>query len=498
MPVAQKTRNNKTSPSLQYDPLEPRQMLVGDICDVIFAADFEDVEVAPGNFEHVESISGFAATNAAVEVQHDVPIVGPASSGDQHLELDGTNGISVTLSDRVNDGLLLRFDFSPRPGVGAQQNTVEIWYNGELLNSVTDDGSRNNTTEFRSVEFGLPAVSSASADLEFRSNSPDDNVGLGGLIDNVQVLATSSIPGLNPLEDQELAVGESLSVAASLDATTDDSVTYSIVNGPEGLTIDPQTGEITWVANQEAVDSSNADNVVLGFEDPVEEFQAGFESADLPPGTFDFFTEVDGFQSIHGRGVEVQREVASVGPASEGSRLLELDGTNGIFRDVDTSEGGQFQLELDFSPRPGVAANLNDVQVWWDGELIETVVGNGEGLVTTAFSRRLIDLPVPTSDSTRLELRSNSAPVGLGGLVDNIVLNRSAQTESAGELNKFQVVVQATIGDQIANTDFLICLTETVPEIELNDNLTGLSAQKMEERLMGMERFRQWTAPRYW
>ena len=109
-------------------------MLVSDITDVVFAADFEDVEVAVGSFGHFDSVSGFSATTGPVEVQHNAPFVGPASSGDQLLELDGTNGVSVSLSDRVDDGLVLRFDYSPRPGVDADQNTVEIWYNGILLN----------------------------------------------------------------------------------------------------------------------------------------------------------------------------------------------------------------------------------------------------------------------------------------------------------------------------------------------------------------------------
>ena len=266
---------------LAYGALEPRRMLVSDVSEIVFAADFEDVDVASGAFEHVESVSGFTATSDPVEVQHDVVGVGPASSGDQHLELDGTNGISVTLDDRVNDGLVLRFDFSPRPDVRAQQNTVEIWYNGELLNQVTDDGRRNRTTEFRSFEFGLPAVASDSATLEFRSNSPNDDVGLGGLIDNIRVLAASSIPGLGPIEDQELAVGDTLNVTASLDAATDESVTYSIVNGPEGLIINPETGEISWVANQDAVNSSNENNILQSVGDSEQEFQAGFEFAEL-------------------------------------------------------------------------------------------------------------------------------------------------------------------------------------------------------------------------
>ena len=140
MPVAKKSRKNKTSQPLQYDPLEPRQMLVGDVTDVVFAADFEDVEVAFRDFELVDSVSGFTATNAPVEIQRSVPGIGPSSSGNQHLELDGINGVSTTLSDRVGDGLVLRFDYSPRPRVDAQLKTVESWYNGNLLNQVAEDG----------------------------------------------------------------------------------------------------------------------------------------------------------------------------------------------------------------------------------------------------------------------------------------------------------------------------------------------------------------------
>ena len=49
---------------LAYGALEPRRMLVSDVSEIVFAADFEDVDVASGAFEHVESVSGFTATSA--------------------------------------------------------------------------------------------------------------------------------------------------------------------------------------------------------------------------------------------------------------------------------------------------------------------------------------------------------------------------------------------------------------------------------------------------
>lgn len=158
-------------------------MLDGDTNELIFGANFEDVFVEPGGYAFYREVSGFTATQAPVEIQYHHPSVGPAAEGNQHLELDGINGIAVELTESLDSGLLLRFQYSPRPGVDVEQGAIEVWWNDELIQTVTRDGSRLRTTEFEEIEIDLVAISKGSGRLEFRSNSPGDNSGLGGLID---------------------------------------------------------------------------------------------------------------------------------------------------------------------------------------------------------------------------------------------------------------------------------------------------------------------------
>ena len=177
---------------LAIETLEERMMLSGVNETLIFSAGFEDVAVAPGQFAQVAETSGFTATRNSVEIQHNPPGVGPASEGDQHLELDGVNGIFVDLTLENSGDLTLRFDYSARPGVSALQNTIEVYWDGNLIESVSDSGSFLSTTDFRTIETVLSGTSS-TARLEFRSTSPDDVLGLGGLLDDISVFQTETV-----------------------------------------------------------------------------------------------------------------------------------------------------------------------------------------------------------------------------------------------------------------------------------------------------------------
>ena len=103
---------------LAVEVLEPRMMLSGTVETLIFQADFEDVDVDKGSFAFFAEVSGLTASVRTVEVQNNPPSVGPAASGDQHLELDGVNAVFVDLTPTDND-LRLQFEYSARPGVNA-------------------------------------------------------------------------------------------------------------------------------------------------------------------------------------------------------------------------------------------------------------------------------------------------------------------------------------------------------------------------------------------
>ncbi|MEM9410078.1 MAG: putative Ig domain-containing protein, partial [Planctomycetota bacterium] len=459
---------------------EIRSLMTEATVETAFFADFEDVTVAPGEFDLFQNVSGFTATRAPIEIQNNHPAVGPAAGGNQMLELDGENGVFVDIDSSGGGSFTLTFDYSPRPGVDSLQNTVEVWWNNELVDTASGDGTRLDTTEFRRVTITLDSTGLDTTRLELRSSSPSDNIGLGGLVDNVRVERDLAPLLLNEIADQDAQVGSTVSVNASVqdNGASTDGLFYSINAGPQGIQIDSNTGAITWLASQENIDDSNSNNVRTVRGDRELVFQSSFEDVGVETGSFDFFTSLSGF-SAFGRGVEVQDNVASVGGSSDGSQHVELDGLNRIFRDIETNDQDEFELILDYSARPRVDLAGNTIEVWWDGVQIDTLAADGTSLSSTEFNEFRISLPGFSSDLTRLELRSNDPidNVGLGGLIDNVRLYRTPVMEMQGLDNKFEVLVQVeNATGQIDTETFTICVAGSITLVE-NDRFETTQQQ---------------------
>ena len=133
--VSSKTSPQEMAPGrstqLAIETLEERMMLNGTTETLVFSAGFEDVDVASGGFAAVRTTSGFTSIGGSVEVQNNPGGVGPASEGQQHLELDGLNGIFVDLTPASDSDLILQFDYSARPFVDAPQNAICLLYTSD-------------------------------------------------------------------------------------------------------------------------------------------------------------------------------------------------------------------------------------------------------------------------------------------------------------------------------------------------------------------------------
>ena len=456
---AKSTRKQEQANFLYVEQLEPRMMLNGSTGNLVFSAGFEDAELEPGQFAFFREISGFTSTDRQVEVQNNHPSVGAAAEGAHHLELDGVSGVYVEIEGVAAESFLLNVAYSARPGVSGAQNNIEVYWNGNLVETLSADGERLHTTRFEQFEIELPGMSGR---LEFRSNSPNDSIGLGGLIDDIRVFENQAPLELQEIDDQDLSLGSELDLSASLLPPNEnlEGVRYSLDNAPAGMTIDPQTGQITWTATQANIDNSPSqpDQTIVG--DPVLKFESGFEDVDVERGGFGFFDATSGFTAT-GRSVEVQDNHPSVGAASQGSQHLELDGVNGIHRDVETTDGNRYELVFDYSPRPQVEADLNAIEVWWGGQLIETVVRDGSRNRSTDFQEVRLELTGASGSAMRLEFRSNSPDdrIGLGGLLDNVRLYERDIEIIQGEQGKYEIDVIVT--DSLGRTDsesFTICV----------------------------------------
>ncbi|WP_283404417.1 cadherin domain-containing protein [Roseibium denhamense] len=148
---------------------------------------FESFDVASGKWsQFADDNSGAWTSDGKMEVWDNFGGVS-ATEGDQHLELDSeknVNSISQTVETSVGQVYDLSFDVQARTNDAS--NTVEVYWNGELVASVDPEKGTWQTVEFQVVGTGGDDV------LEFRETSEDNNT-YGAFIDDVRLTGTDRI-----------------------------------------------------------------------------------------------------------------------------------------------------------------------------------------------------------------------------------------------------------------------------------------------------------------
>lgn len=143
---------------------------------------------------------------------------------------------------------------------------------------------------------------------------------------------------------------------------------------------------------------------------------------DFNRGGWGLFEEVNGWKRPDGSPLIELQQTGTVGTASDGNVVLELDSTANsiVYRDIEGLDPDlTYTVSFDYSPRPGVSKNSNGIEVYWDGELIFSASANGKGL--TDFDWTTIEIEVPVgSDISRLEFRATGKSDSLGITIDNV------------------------------------------------------------------------------
>jgi choice-of-anchor C domain-containing protein len=195
-------------------------------------------------------------------------------------------------------------------------------------------------------------------------------------------------------------------------------------------------------SGNDQINSGSGDDVIYGDTNP-NSIPAGslvktgdnlivngsFETNLTANRTWSVFNSIDGWRTASGNGIEIQEGVA--GTAADGTSLVELDshGNSGIQQSVETEAGQKYEISVQYSPRPGVPAASNGVEVWWNGNKIDTIVGEGVGLRDTQW--RTLNYQVDgTGTQGTLEFRSIGTSDSLGGYVDNIQMFKLVTPES--------------------------------------------------------------------
>ena len=153
-----------------------------------------------------------------------------------------------------------------------------------------------------------------------------------------------------------------------------------------------------------------------------------FEDTPVAANAFGVYSKIKGWATITGIGFQVDRRTESIGKAADGTAWIELDtyGQNTtVGQNVDTLTGQDYTLSVDFTSG-GRDINSTAVDVFWEGERIDTLTGGGPG------SWKNYQYSVKGSDRnvSTLAFRAVGAVDGMGGFIDNVsLLARANATE---------------------------------------------------------------------
>lgn len=152
---------------------------------------FEATSQANGSWNIYQNVSGWTGGAAGIEIRNNV--AGTASEGHNFVELDTTQNSSMSqvINTTAGQKYILTFDFSPRPGVSANSNGIEVLWNNSSLGSFTQAGGGQNV--WAGQTFNLTATGSTST-LLFRAIGISDSY--GGSLDNVRIInaPTAAVP----------------------------------------------------------------------------------------------------------------------------------------------------------------------------------------------------------------------------------------------------------------------------------------------------------------
>ena len=158
-----------------------------DTVNLLVNGGFEATAQGNGSWNIYANLPGWTGGAAGVELRNNV--AGTASEGQNFVELDTTVNSSITQNVATINGAHydLNFTYSPRAGVGAASNGIEVLWNNQSLGTIAQQGGSGDN--WQSFHFDVTGAASSSS-LSFRAVGSSD--GLGGSLDNVRL--TSAVP----------------------------------------------------------------------------------------------------------------------------------------------------------------------------------------------------------------------------------------------------------------------------------------------------------------
>ncbi len=143
----------------------------------------------------------------------------------------------------------------------------------------------------------------------------------------------------------------------------------------------------------------------------------GFEDPALSNGSWNAsYTSILGWDATFGT-IEIQNHAA--GSPYEGNQLVELDSNynSGMKQDIATSVGALYDFSFAYSPRPDEEASSNEIDVYFNGALLEKLTGYSSP--DTFWAIHHYDVIAIDATST-IEFRAAGFSNSYGGYLDAV------------------------------------------------------------------------------
>ena len=157
-----------------------------------------------------------------------------------------------------------------------------------------------------------------------------------------------------------------------------------------------------------------------------------FENVPVNDNSFVVYSQFAGWFTTGGIGIQVDKRTG-LGAAADGKAWVELDsyGNSAMAQNVNTDSGKNYKLSFEYSPRQNYAADTNGIEVYWNGQRLDTITQGGKG--QNAWQNFEYDVQGAGGDATRLEFRAVGTSDNVGGFIDDVVVTEANAALQGGQ-----------------------------------------------------------------